>query len=580
LQDLQECINQNNLSCVDSITSINDPKSYEDSSYLAFLSEVATLIQTKVSLDSSLPHFNKYKSEATRLTNIKHQVLSYDKLGMVYVYLSKYDISKDQLEQGIALAEQENLTKEKVQLLIHLAGVYRSEGNLQQAQKIAFEALETAKNNNNYQAEGNVYRTLGSIFGMNRKFEKSRQYSLKASEIFLNLKDSMTYCICNINAANASMSLSKFDTAEVLLSEAIAILRIKYNPYALAGALVQQGRSRYFSLDYTGAITSLNEALKVATSNGNMKQVAYIEKILAETYLKTNNIPEGILHAKKAYDFHIENGVSDETATITKTLSKAYELNGEYKLAFLYYKNYISLKDSLSGDKSAQQLLDMEMKYESKIKQEKIVSLEKEVKLRNQRNTGLLALIAFLIICAFLFINRQRNIIKSNKIITQQKEELHKEQGEKRDILREKLELELSQSKRELISSALKIAEGNELINELELQLKSETNPNASTTKMLRTLSSSRNHEKDWNNFLNAFEAVHPNYIHNLKKINPNLTVNDIRLCSLERMNFDRSQISSILHISIEGVKKARYRLKKKLDLNSETTVVAFLQSI
>ena len=53
----------------------------------------------------------------------------------------------------------------------------------------------------------------------------------------------------------------------------------------------------------------------------------------------------------------------------------------------------------------------------------------------------------------------------------------------------------------------------------------------------------------------------------------PEVSTNDLRLMSLLKMNLSSKEIANILNISIEGVKKARYRLRKKLNLNTEESL-------
>lgn len=50
----------------------------------------------------------------------------------------------------------------------------------------------------------------------------------------------------------------------------------------------------------------------------------------------------------------------------------------------------------------------------------------------------------------------------------------------------------------------------------------------------------------------------------------PEVSNNDLRLMSLLKLNLSSKEIANILNISVEGVKKARYRLRKKLNLNTE----------
>ena len=51
------------------------------------------------------------------------------------------------------------------------------------------------------------------------------------------------------------------------------------------------------------------------------------------------------------------------------------------------------------------------------------------------------------------------------------------------------------------------------------------------------------------------------------------------RLISLMKMNLSSKDIANILRISTNGVKKARYRLRKKMDLASEMDLQDYLIS-
>ena len=53
-----------------------------------------------------------------------------------------------------------------------------------------------------------------------------------------------------------------------------------------------------------------------------------------------------------------------------------------------------------------------------------------------------------------------------------------------------------------------------------------------------------------------------------VKKMCPDLTLGELRLCALIKLNMNTKDIASINNITINGVKVARYRLRKKLGLN------------
>jgi len=200
-----------------------------------------------------------------------------------------------------------------------------------------------------------------------------------------------------------------------------------------------------------------------------------------------------------------------------------------------------------------------------------------EAKLTRQRNTAIIA-VAFLLLTTVFLLFRSR---QSRKLITQQREALFLEQAQKQQLEREKVEFELEQHKRKLAGMALQIAEKNELLKDIESQLVKVEETNKSVTGGIRNaVRSSEIQEKEWTQFLQLFESIHPQFITQVQERCPDLTKNDIRLCSLERMNFSTKQIASILHISGEGVKKARYRLKKKLKVSGDTPVSIYLRGI
>lgn len=58
------------------------------------------------------------------------------------------------------------------------------------------------------------------------------------------------------------------------------------------------------------------------------------------------------------------------------------------------------------------------------------------------------------------------------------------------------------------------------------------------------------------------------------------LTKNEIRLCSLIKLNLDTKQIATLQNINPASVKMNRNRLRKKLNLEPEDDIYQFLQSI
>lgn len=85
---------------------------------------------------------------------------------------------------------------------------------------------------------------------------------------------------------------------------------------------------------------------------------------------------------------------------------------------------------------------------------------------------------------------------------------------------------------------------------------------------------------KEWEQFRLMFEEVHQNFFTELQRQYPEVTPNELRLAALLRLNFSSKAMAGLLGISEESIKKARYRLRQKLQLNTTDNLVDFMMRL
>jgi len=73
---------------------------------------------------------------------------------------------------------------------------------------------------------------------------------------------------------------------------------------------------------------------------------------------------------------------------------------------------------------------------------------------------------------------------------------------------------------------------------------------------------------------------INSGFLFNLSEKFPHLTENDKNLCALVRMNLSSKEIASIKNISERSVITARYRLRQKLNLDSDQNLNDFLKQL
>ncbi|MEL7535142.1 MAG: hypothetical protein AAFN10_27815, partial [Bacteroidota bacterium] len=73
------------------------------------------------------------------------------------------------------------------------------------------------------------------------------------------------------------------------------------------------------------------------------------------------------------------------------------------------------------------------------------------------------------------------------------------------------------------------------------------------------------------------FNEVDKDFLQSLQATHPELTQNDLRICSLIRINLTTKEIASLLNISVRGVEQSRYRLKKRLGLEAKDNLQRYI---
>lgn len=145
----------------------------------------------------------------------------------------------------------------------------------------------------------------------------------------------------------------------------------------------------------------------------------------------------------------------------------------------------------------------------------------------------------------------------------------------------EKLQNELTFKSKELANATIMIINHEELLN----KLKSEIQENVRTgrlnrahgSNLVRLIDNNLSGENEWALFQENFDLIHENFFRKLTEQYPALTPGDLRLCALLRLNYSSKEIAKMLNLAVRGVEAARYRLRKKFNLDEEENLTSFI---
>lgn len=241
------------------------------------------------------------------------------------------------------------------------------------------------------------------------------------------------------------------------------------------------------------------------------------------------------------------------------SLAKIFRALKNYDSAFYYNDLYIALNDSLEKEVATSSLAISKAKLNDKVSQFNIQKLnqqkEKEVFWRNI----IIVAIIVLALIAILFVNR--------KLLT---EKIIKQQVEKDKTL---LEQEMHAANEQLHMFTTNIIEKTRLISELELKMSDQQSSAEHDAMLLSLVQFSILTEEDWSKFKHLFEKAYPGFFRKLIQQFPDITLAEQRMAALCKLKLTTQEMSAMLGISTDSVRKSKQRLRLRMGLSNEISL-------
>jgi DNA-binding CsgD family transcriptional regulator len=165
------------------------------------------------------------------------------------------------------------------------------------------------------------------------------------------------------------------------------------------------------------------------------------------------------------------------------------------------------------------------------------------------------------------------------------KKEVEKSESEIIKLSNDKLQADINHKNSQLASATMHLVQKSEILMKIKGDLGSITKSAPLDLKkqidsISRTIDYDIHQDNSWEQFEMSFDQVHENFFKRLRQKYPDLTPKDQKLCAYLRMNLSTKEIAPLLNISVRGVEISRYRLRKKVDIDSNTNLIAFIMEV
>ena len=483
--------------------------------------------------------------------------------GHALVLSGHYQMADSYLESGLELAESLAIPPKVASIQSLLADSYRYQGRYPEAMELRTQSLQYFDSvaDSARMAESRV--GVGIIQLMTGQFVEAKTRFYEALDYFTHHKDS-----AGIALGETALSLAFFkqDSLDKALEHAWVSFKIResLNDVRGVGESLNNLALMYMKRGMWGLARDYLEAsLENREQGQDYRQIPVMLANLGLCYRKLGNFDLSERLYQEAMERASASGADHARAQAYEGYQLLAEERGDFETAYQYALLHSRLEDSLLSVKKERQLREISENYEQEKAALENKQLRMELRSSMRERLALIAIGLLIAVVALLVWNRQRMRIR-------QGEAMHEQE---KDKLEERMKNYMQ-----------RVLEKNVLVEKLEGQLAAiEVKDNEAEVRRAARLSELRQMkiltEEDWRTFRQHFERVYRGFLDRLTDQYPDLTKGERRMFVLVKLNLSTSEIADILGISSDSVKKARYRLRKKLQLPDDQPLNDFIQA-
>ncbi|PKA97965.1 DNA-binding CsgD family transcriptional regulator [Flavobacteriaceae bacterium MAR_2009_75] len=453
-----------------------------------------------------------------------------------------YTEALNQFNKVLLLLKDDKGDPRYANTLSHIGKVHVFLKNYDNAVDYFNRAIESAQLYNSLKTLASSTSYLGTCFEKKGNYIQALEYQNKSLKIYRNLQDSVGLSMVNESLGSIHEDLH----------------------------------------DYKVALNFFKTAYRYHNKIKDIR-LANILNNLGDIYRKTGKLEKGLEYTQMSLNISKLIGDLEEEASAYKDLSKSYKLSGKSDLAFQTLSKFLELDEANRVLYRANQASALQNIYDTKEKETRIQRLIHDSEIDKAQKLLLLLSICAVVVFTtlwFLYLKRKRREILR---LQGYEKRLLQVELEKRQVEEENLQREVNIKNSSLSRYSLHLAQKNKMLSKLSQTLKNSLGRSNLDLKrklesVVKEIDFDLAQEYEWDEFLTFFKEIHPQFLKKLSNIaSSTLSPAEKRLSILLRLNLSSKEIASILRLTPDSVRVARYRLRKKLPVEAKEELSAYL---
>jgi len=450
--------------------------------------------------------------------------------------------------------------------------------------------------------EANVAATdlmLSRIYQRSENYREAFVYLEESNQLYEEQNDRIGLANVYADLGHVHEKLGDYDSAIFYQERALESFRIARDTAGLAMIYDNIGSIQEDQAAYALAIRNFFQAYQLNQAIRSTSNVIINLNNLGDIHRKTGRMDSALFYTRQALEMAKANRLDYQVKSAYRDLSKLYQDINNADSAYYYLNLSYELTDALFSRQIAEEIARSQAIYDLQQKQQRITLLERsESTNRKLAILGWAGALGIIIFGGIIFRQQQQKSKKSRQLLEAEAEltriELEnahlsertlKTELENKQLREIQLSQELEMKSKSLTKSTLHMIQKNEFLHLMRSKLKNLKKVDDPEVKkvikrLIRSIDINSNVDDDWKEFETVFAQVHSSFYEKLKESYPDLSPTETRLCAMIRLNLHSKDIATIMGISNDSLRTARYRLRKRLKISKGDNLYSRLMEI
>lgn len=394
-------------------------------------------------------------------------------IGIIFWQKGNFAQALDHFFESYHLFSHENDSLGIARAHVNIGMIFYEQGHYDKALEYYLDAYSIYEKADYLPGLGPVLNNIGLVYQDQGNYEEAEAYHLRSLAIKESLEDRKGIAFSYNGLGLVRQEMGDLDQALAYFNQALAIRETLLDSRELAVTIDNIGYLLLLKGDIRPALDHFSRAMRIYSAIDDDGGLARIHSHFGKAYFATGRTMDAVSRFRTSLEYAQTVGLPALISENLLDLSVAMAEANDFRSAYNYQSRYLALRDSIYDEEAQRRLIEMQFMYNREQKEREIELLKRNNEMiqvsldqQNRLKKYLLFVIALVVGLMGLLYNRYRYIIRANKLLREQKEEIFSTNQKLQELNRH-----LRDQKKEVEDLNMKLNAANEKLSVSEQHL-------------------------------------------------------------------------------------------------------------